>query len=68
MIKRRRNFRQIEMKSKNPDSLPKMKGILKTPAPGFAGPRGAISVVRAFCMATGHVPVHMFDFSSDRAN
>jgi len=27
----------------------------------FAGPRGAISVVRAFCMATGRVPVHIFD-------
>jgi hypothetical protein len=30
--------------------------------PGFAGSRGAISVVRAFCMATGRVPVHIFDF------
>jgi hypothetical protein len=28
----------------------------------FAGPRGAKSVVRAFCMATGRVPVHSFDF------
>ena len=28
----------------------------------FAGPRGALSVVRDFCMATGRVPVHIFNF------
>ena len=45
----RRRFRRLAV-------APRWKGEL------FAGPRGAISVVRAFCMATGRVPVHIFDF------
>ena len=38
-----------------------MWSSVEPPPTPFAGPRGAISVVRAFCMATGRVPVHIFD-------